>query len=450
LVYGPRRIRPLSRKFAYLSLGGILFLLILFWAAAYRHGPVKPVAGGPTAAAPNVGISDRDLARIEERQQAKDSAVDYNMLDHRLTRLMDAPNMIGMAVGVVENGQIRFLKGYGETVAGSGDKVTPNTLFRWASVSKGVAADMVALLAHDGKLSLVEPVGRYAPSLRLPSGNENRATVADLLSHRLGLFSHANDNKLEEGQDPHLLRSMLSQLNPICPPGTCWAYQNVAYDAASEIVEKTTGKTYEQAVRERIFGPLGMRSASLNRNALVTAPSWARPYTGGKHGKPVEVSDAYYRIPGAGGVNSSIKDLAIWMEAQMGLAPNVIPPDVLREVQTGRVATPGELGRMRKFRERVRTAQYALGWRVYDYAGHRVIAHRGGVKGYRSLIMFDPALKSGVVALWNGSSSQAGGLEFEVMDMIYHLPPRDWLGLDEKPAPEAPEEGNSAAPDAGG
>ncbi|HMC91510.1 MAG TPA: serine hydrolase domain-containing protein, partial [Allosphingosinicella sp.] len=237
---------------------------------------------------------------------------------------------------------------------------------------------------------------------------------------------------------------------PICPPGTCWAYQNVAYDASSEIVEKATGKTYEQAVRERIFGPLGMRSASLNRNALVTAPSWARPYTGGKHGKPIEVTDAYYRVPGAGGVNSSIKDLAIWMEAQMGLAPKVIPPDVLREVQTGRVATAGELGRMRKFRERVLTAQYGLGWRIYDYAGHRVIAHRGGVKGYRSLIMFDPALKSGVVALWNGSSSQAGGLEFEVMDMLYRLPPRDWLGLDEKPVPEASEEGNSTAPDAGG
>jgi beta-lactamase class C len=400
--------------------------------------------------APKVGISNRDLAHIVERQREPGSVIDYRLLDHRLTRLMDAPNMIAMAVGVVENGEIRFLKGYGETVAGSGDKVTPNTLFRWASVSKGVAADMVALLAHDGKLSLVEPVGRYAPSLKLPAGNENRASVADLLSHRLGLFSHANDNKLEEGQDPHVLRSALAQLNSICAPGSCWAYQNVAYDASSEIVEKITGKTYEQAVRERIFGPLGMRSASMNRNALVTAPSWARPYVGSRHSKPVEVSDAYYRIPGAGGVNSSILDLTIWMQAQMGLSPKVLPIDVLRAVQAGRVPTPGELGRMRKFRERVRAADYGLGWRIYDYAGHRVIAHRGGVKGYRSLIMFDPVLKCGVVALWNGSSSQAGGVEFEVMDMVYRLPPRDWLGLDEKPTPEQAEpEGNNSA-DAGG
>jgi beta-lactamase class C len=122
----------------------------------------------------------------------------------------------------------------------------------------------------------------------------------------------------------------------------------------------------------------------------------------------------------------------------MGLSPKVLPPKVLEAVQTERASTPGELGRMRKFRERIRTAAYGLGWRVYDYAGHRVIGHRGGVRGYRSLIMFDPALKSGVVALWNGSSGQPWGLEFEVMDMLYRLEARDWLQLDSRPAPAQP------------
>ena len=115
--------------------------------------------------------------------------------------------MVGLAVGVVENGEIRFLKGYGETVAGSGEAVTTDTVFRWASLSKGVAGDMVALLADQGKLSLYEPVAKYSPSLRLPGGNEQKATVADLLSHRLGLFSHANDSKLEDGMDPRFLRA---------------------------------------------------------------------------------------------------------------------------------------------------------------------------------------------------------------------------------------------------
>jgi beta-lactamase class C len=91
--------------------------------------------------------------------------------------------------------------------------------------------------------------------------------------------------------------------------------------------------------------------------------------------------------------------------------------------------TPTERGRLRKFLERVGTAWYGYGWRSYDYAGHRIIGHRGGIKGYRSFILFDPEKKSGIVALWNSDTWQPGGLEFEVMDMIYHLPFRDWLEL---------------------
>jgi beta-lactamase class C len=93
---------------------------------------------------------------------------------------------------------------------------------------------------------------------------------------------------------------------------------------------------------------------------------------------------------------------------------------------------------MRKFRERVTRSTYGLGWRIYDYSGNTVVAHRGGVTGYRSLIMFDPAKKSGVVALWNSSASQPGAIEFEVMDMVYKLPFKDWIGLD-TPVPPTPQ-----------
>jgi beta-lactamase class C len=109
--------------------------------------------------------------------------------------------------------------------------------------------------------------------------------------------------------------------------------------------------------------------------------------------------------------------------------PNVLSPGLLSTIHQPLVRTPGERGRLRKFLERVGDAHYGLGWREYDYAGHRIVGHRGGVSGYRSLILFDPQLKSGVVALWNSNTSQPGGLEFEVMDMIYHLPFRDWLEL---------------------
>src|SRR5690349_24426628 len=181
------------------------------------------------------GVSKAHL-KLAAISPASRRDVDYRVLDARLQQLMKKPAMVGLAVGVVENGRITFLKGYGETLEGSGDPVTPETVFRWASCSKGLAATMVAKLAEQGKLDLNAPVANYAPDLKLPSGNEYRATVGDLLSHRLGLYRNAYDNKLEEGQDPSMLRASLSQLSATCQPGTCWSYQNIAYDSSSEIV----------------------------------------------------------------------------------------------------------------------------------------------------------------------------------------------------------------------
>ena len=359
--------------------------------------------------------------------------VDYEAIDRRLQRLSEQRSVVGLAVGIVENGRITFLKGYGETEAGSGDPVTPDTVFRWASVSKGVAGSMVAKLAEQGKVNLDGPVVNYVPTLKLPAGAEYRATVGDMLSHRLGLYRNAYDNKLEEGQDTKFLRTTLSQLNLICPPGTCWSYQNIAYDGASELVEGITHQSYERSVKQMLFNPIGMTGASISMAGLTGSKSWARPHNAGA--QPVELNDNYYRVPAAGGVNSNIKEMSLWMLAQMGEMPDVLSPKVLDTIHAPLVKTPGERGRLRKFLERLGQADYGYGWRSYDYSGHRIVGHRGGVAGYRSLIMFDPKKKSGVVALWNSNTSQPGGLEFEVMDMIYGLQFRDWMEL-EKSRPD--------------
>ncbi len=381
-------------------------------------------------------------ARLALVEPASRRRIDYGRLDARLRRMVDKPTMVGMAVGIVENGRITFLNGYGETLEGSGEKVTPATVFRWASVSKGVASTMVAKLAEDGRLGFDQPVSAVAPSLHLPGRNELRATVGDVLSHRLGLYRNAFDNKLEEGQDVAVLRGTLATLNSICPPGTCWSYQNVAYDAASEMVTHVTGRRYQEMVQRDLFAPLGMTSASMTRDGIVSSKSWARPHSVGR--RPLEIKDIYYRVPASGGVNSNIKDMSLWMLAQMGEMPQVLSPQLLDTIHQPRVKTPGERGRMRKFLERLGEPQYGYGWRSYDYAGHHIVGHRGGVDGYRSLILFDPQLKSGVVALWNSNTSQPGGLEFEVMDMLYALEFRDWMELD-KVGPRAPEPREFAA-----
>ncbi len=131
----------------------------------------------------------RISARLATIEPASRSRINYARLDARLKRMVEKPTMVGMAVGIVENGRITFLNGYGETLEGSGEKVTPETVFRWASVSKGVASTMVAKLAEDGRLRFDQPVAAVAPSLHLPGRNELKATVGDVLSHGLAFIA---------------------------------------------------------------------------------------------------------------------------------------------------------------------------------------------------------------------------------------------------------------------
>ncbi|WP_265563813.1 serine hydrolase domain-containing protein [Sphingomicrobium arenosum] len=357
-------------------------------------------------------------------------AIDYARLDARLERLAEEPGMVGLAVGIVEDGEIHFIKGYGETLEGSGEAVGIDTRFRWASVSKGVAGIMAAKLEEEGRLSLDLPISNYSSTLQLPEGNQFSATLRDVLSHRLGIWRNAYDDKLEAGEDPDDIRAMLGELVQICPVGACWSYQNVAFDSSSEAIERGAGKEFETALVEELFGPLGMRDANASRQGLEGADSWAHPHSRGR--REVPVTDAYYEVPAAGGVNSDILDMAIWLRAQMGHYPDILSRAVLDEAHRPLIETPGEMRRLRDYRERLSDARYGLGWRIYDYAGHEVIGHRGGVNGYRSFILFDEARDTGVVALWNSNSSQPNGLQFELLDMLYGLEKRDWLELGEE------------------
>lgn len=395
-----------------------------------------------TGAAATLGINSlapiapNGHVRAAAKEQSADpnlgsrlSKVDYRRLEERIAMLMQEPGMVGLAVGTVERGQVRFVKGYGETLANSGDAITPDTVFRWASLSKGVASALIVELADDGRLSLDAPLASLGTTLTLP-GDARNVTTADILSHRVGLVRNAWDERLEAGEDPKVLRAALGTLPPYCAPATCYAYQNIAYDAASEMVERVTGQDYASVARTRLFLPLGMTNTSIGRSGLQGAASWAQPHRWNK--SPTTVNDSYYRVPAAGGVNSSILDLVRWMQAQMGDAPEVLSPKMLDLMHRPRVPTPPH-GRRGPMDRALTNAAYGLGWRSFIYAGHPLVGHRGSVDGYGSLILFDPADKSGIVLLWNSNHSQAARLQLEFFDMLYGLPPTDWLDLQEQP-----------------
>jgi len=173
--------------------------------------------------------------------------LDFDRLDERLTRLSREDDMVGLAVAVIENGEITFARGYGVTAYGEGP-VTRNTVFRWASLSKGVASSLTAKLANEGRFALDDTLASFKTSLRLPGKGEEAATLEDLLAHRVGVVSNAYDTMLEDGRNPADIRRSLAGLKVVCPIRDCHSYQNVAFDAVTEIVESATGMSYGAAV----------------------------------------------------------------------------------------------------------------------------------------------------------------------------------------------------------
>ncbi|GAO77097.1 MULTISPECIES: serine hydrolase [unclassified Sphingopyxis] len=358
--------------------------------------------------------------------------IDYRALDRQLAALSQRPEMAGLAVAVVEDGKLSFVRTYGVSDASTGAPVTAQTLFRWASVSKTATGVLAAALANDGSLDLNRPVASWGTSLRLPRGAEAHVTLDQLLAQRTGLTKNAYDEKLEEGQDPAALRASLAAAPLQCDPGTCHTYQNVAFDTASEILGKAANEPFADAVEDRFFRPLGMVSAGYGRDRLTSAKDWAKPHRGAQI-RPIK--EAYWRVPAAAGVESDIVDFAKWMQAMMGKRPDVLPDPVLQLAHHPRVGT----GRLYGGTLRAATgdAGYGLGWRSFTYAGNRLEGHSGAVEGYRATMIFEPATRTGVVALWNSDWGFPFRIPFTVIDSYHKRDDAGWLDLSELPQPTA-------------
>ena len=354
--------------------------------------------------------------------------IDYPALDRQLADLSQRPEMAGLAVAVVEDGKLSFVRTYGVADAATGAPVTPHTLFRWASVSKTAAGALAGALAADGTVDLDRPIAAWRTSLRLPGGAEARLTLDDLLAQRTGLTRHAYDEKLEEGRDPALLRASLGAAPLQCDPGTCYTYQNVAFDAASEILGAAANEPFADVVEARFFRPLGMVSAGYGMARLTDAKDWAKPHRGA-HVHPIK--EAYWRVPAAAGVESDIVDFATWMQAMMGSRPDVLSAPALQLAHRPRVGTGRLYGGA--LRQATSEASYGLGWRSFTYGGSRLEGHSGAVEGYRATMIFEPATRTGVVVLWNSDWGFPFRIPFAAIDSYHQREDAGWLDLGELP-----------------
>jgi beta-lactamase class C len=345
--------------------------------------------------------------------------------------VMASGQMVGLGVAVVHRGEVVLARGYGVGDAKRLNPVDDRTVFRLASLSKGLASTTLALLVRDGFVEWDEPVQSLVPMFELSDSRAaTQVTLRDLLSHRVGLPYNALDRVLEGNEPYPLLVYKLRDLPLTCKPGDCYAYQNIAYSVVGDIAFATTGRFYSYEVERRLFHPLGMTDSTFGRDALEANPNHAMPHVRGPRGfVPVRPKETYYRVLPAAGANASVRDMAQWALAQLGHHPELLPADLLEELHAPEVATPGETRSVPWRRERVREAQYALGFRVYDYAGHRMVFHGGAVQGYRGMLALLPGHDLGIVVLWNNESAAPSGLVPTLLDRYLGLPAANWLAV---------------------
>lgn len=314
-------------------------------------------------------------------------------------------NVPGAAYAIVKDGKVITAKGYGTRALGADLPVTGDTVFRLASVSKTFSAELAAMMVAEGKFSFEDKLTKYVPNFRLKTpGHAKQLKLDHILSHTTGLMPNAYDNMLEDGWALTKIMPRFKRLKPMCKPGNCYGYQNIAYSFIGPVIEKTTGDSFEHLMQKRIFAPLGMKDSSVGLEAYLSSANRAAPHVLTRSGwHRTSVKPNYYTVAPAAGINASIMDLAKWVRAQLGYNSDTVSEAVLNLVTKKRVHTRREM-RKRMWRPHLKNAHYGYGWRIYEIGGEDIIMHGGGVSGFRSLIAYSKERDIGVVMLMNAET----------------------------------------------
>jgi beta-lactamase class C len=352
-----------------------------------------------------------------------DSLNDFNQqYSIEVAATLAQKNIPGGAYSIVKGDQIVALETFGYSDKNQTKKITPDTIFRLASVSKTFTGNLTTLLAEEKKLDLSLPIRHYVPHFTLATkGAADNIKLKHLISHSSGLMPNAYDNLLHENWNIDKIISRFDRVAPICEPGQCYGYQNIAFSLIQPAIEHSQNKSFSALLQEHFFSPLQMHHASVGIDKFLASNNSAKPHvlvkrtnTGKKDSqgnsikkyiwRTVKVQDDFYKVPAAAGINASITDLTKWLIANLGYQPEVLPPELLATVTTPRIRTKKDL--QRKFwRNNLTDAHYGYGWRIYQFDNIPIIYHSGWVAGFRADIGYAPTLDIGFAMLINAESN---------------------------------------------
>jgi CubicO group peptidase (beta-lactamase class C family) len=376
-----------------------------------------------------VGFSGSALA-----QKARDPALEF---DGYVTQAVKDWKAVGLAVTVVKDGKVVFAKGYGVRELGKPEPVDTNTLFAIGSTTKAITSAAVGMLVDDGKVNWDDPVTKYLPWFQLKDPFLTReVTVRDLLTHRAGLVNadvlwYETDLKPEE----ILRRARFVDIGYSLRSD--FIYQNVMYAAAGAVVAAASGMPWEEFIRTRIFGPLGMNGSVPTLAETRSQPNVASPHDIVNDTTVVIQNVSVDPVAAAGSIWSSVADMGKWarfmldsgrVNGQRLLKPQTFaelfkPQAILRSAMypTAQLVKPHWM-------------TYGMGWFQQDYAGRAMQFHTGSIDGMVAIIGLIPDDRIGVYVLANRDHVELRhALVYKGIDLWLGIGNRDWskdlLGL---------------------
>jgi D-alanyl-D-alanine carboxypeptidase len=288
------------------------------------------------------------------------SAAHADPVDDFIRAEMKSQNIPGLAVAVVQDGKVIKVAGYGVANLKTKEPVTPDTLFKIASVSKQFVAAGIMLLAQDGRLTVDDPVGKHIQGI--PAA-WNGITIRHLLSHTAGLVREPPAfDPFKMTSEAELIASAYA--TPLrFTPGEKWEYSNLGYNILVEIIARTSGRPWSEFIAERVFKPAGL--AVTRTTTTATLPNKATGYS--DNDKLIESPDWPAVRPG-GAFLSSVLDLARW--------DAVLYTDrVLNEATRTQMWTPVKMNDGS-------AGLYGFGWHLHRPGSRRQVWHSGGLPGF--------------------------------------------------------------------
>lgn len=359
-------------------------------------------------------------------------APDAKKLDAIVADALKAFEAPGVAVVVVHEDKVVYLKGDGVRALDRADAVTPDTVFQIASCTKAFLAMLIAMLTGDGRMDWDDPVRKHVTYFHLsdPLADQN-ITIRDLLCHRTGLSRH-DLLWFKSPLEPEEVIRRIGHVKMTTSFRSNWEYANIPFMTAGTAAALAERRPLADCFKLRIFEPLGMNTASGVAADFLKARNRAVGYRREDDGKLNPIAPLIYDSRGAGDISASARDLGQWLRFQLGdgtfdgkrLVParhfreTHAPQMVVKLTDTLRAEYPDQL---------TDQLSYALGWFVQDYHGQRVLSHGGSLPGFRTQTTLVPKAKLGVVVLTNRNPSVLPqALTKAIIDPFLGLPEKDW------------------------